>query len=320
MPYTPPEIVKEIMQIDLLTYLQNYEPEELVRVGTNTYTTKTHDSLRISNGLWNWFSRGLGGRSAVDYIKEEKNLTFKEAIDFIAGKTKIQAPVFHENNKRKEEKIFSLPKRNENNNKAKRYLENRGIATEIIEECIKQNLIYEEKNTSNVVFVGYDNKNAKYAFCRGTIGKRFMKEVEESNKAFAFRLLSNIKSNRVHLFESAIDLLSYATLMKYKNLDYHRENLISLGGVFKPAAETKTTKIPITLERFLMENSNITDIFLHFDNDEIGQKASENLIKTLSSKYQIFYSPPPFEKDCNDYLRYVINTKNFNRITKENVR
>ena len=96
--------------------------------------------------------------------------------------------------------------------------------------------------------------------------------------------------------------------------------MISLGGVFKPADETKTTKIPITLERFLMENSNITDIFLHFDNDEIGQKASENLIKILSSKYQIFYSPPPFEKDCNDYLRYVINTKNFNRITKENVR
>ena len=52
MPYIPPEIVKKAKQIDLLTYLQNYEPFELVEVCKNTYTTKSHDSIKISNGLW----------------------------------------------------------------------------------------------------------------------------------------------------------------------------------------------------------------------------------------------------------------------------
>ena len=51
MAYIPPELVAEARQVDLLTYLKNYEPYELVEVCRNTYTTKSHDSLKISNGL-----------------------------------------------------------------------------------------------------------------------------------------------------------------------------------------------------------------------------------------------------------------------------
>ena len=57
--YIPPEIVAEAKKMDVLTYLKNYEPNELVSIGNETYTTKTHESMRISNGLWNWFSRGI---------------------------------------------------------------------------------------------------------------------------------------------------------------------------------------------------------------------------------------------------------------------
>ena len=42
------------------------EPNELVRFSGNTYTTRTHDSLKISNGKWMWWSRGIGGNSALD--------------------------------------------------------------------------------------------------------------------------------------------------------------------------------------------------------------------------------------------------------------
>lgn len=45
--------------MDLLTYLQTYEPDELVRISANTYTMKTNDSLKISNGMWMWWSRGI---------------------------------------------------------------------------------------------------------------------------------------------------------------------------------------------------------------------------------------------------------------------
>ena len=42
MPYISPEVVEQARQIDLLTYLQSCEPQELVRNSVNNYTTRTH--------------------------------------------------------------------------------------------------------------------------------------------------------------------------------------------------------------------------------------------------------------------------------------
>ncbi len=46
---------------------------------------------------------------------------------------------------------------------------------------------------------------------------------KEVIKHIPFRLKAKTENNRVHLFESAIDLLSYATLLKMKNIDWHRK-------------------------------------------------------------------------------------------------
>lgn len=43
MPYINREDIIKAKQMDLLTYLQNFEPNELVRVSSNTYSTKEHD-------------------------------------------------------------------------------------------------------------------------------------------------------------------------------------------------------------------------------------------------------------------------------------
>ena len=93
MPYIAPEVVQQAKRMDLLTYLKNYEPYELVRFSGNTYTTKTHDSLKISNGKWMWWSRGIGGRSALDYLIKVRGYTFMEAVQSIAGQAAIQPPV-----------------------------------------------------------------------------------------------------------------------------------------------------------------------------------------------------------------------------------
>lgn len=62
MPYIAPEVITEAKRMDLLTYLSEYEPEELVKFSSNTYTTKTHDSLKISNGKWMWWSERYRGQ------------------------------------------------------------------------------------------------------------------------------------------------------------------------------------------------------------------------------------------------------------------
>ena len=78
MRYIAAEDIARAKEMDLLTYLRNYEPQELVHVSGNTYCTREHDSLRISNGKWCWFSQGIGGRSALDYLIKVKGIPFIE--------------------------------------------------------------------------------------------------------------------------------------------------------------------------------------------------------------------------------------------------
>lgn len=77
MPYIDPKVVLEAKKMDLLTYLKNFEP---------------HDSLKISNGKWMWFSRGIGGTTALNYLIEVKGYSFIEVVETITGKQVVVAP------------------------------------------------------------------------------------------------------------------------------------------------------------------------------------------------------------------------------------
>ena len=52
MPVVSKEEIANARKMDLLLYLRAYEPGELVRFSGETYCTRTHHSLKISNGKW----------------------------------------------------------------------------------------------------------------------------------------------------------------------------------------------------------------------------------------------------------------------------
>ena len=87
-----PKQVLEAKKMNLLTILKNFEPHELVRLDKNNYTTRTHDSLKISNGKWMWFSRGIGGTTALNYLIEVKGYSFIEVVETITGKQVVVVP------------------------------------------------------------------------------------------------------------------------------------------------------------------------------------------------------------------------------------
>lgn len=153
MPYIPTEVVARAREMDLLTYLKNYEPGELVHFGGNTYCTREHDSLKISNGKWCWFSRGIGGRTALDYLIKVKELTFIEAVERIVGYSAVQPPVFELAPKKTAEKILLLPRASRCATHAVRYLSGRGIDSELIDFCLATGRLYESGGKyHNVVF------------------------------------------------------------------------------------------------------------------------------------------------------------------------
>ena len=302
MPYYPHELVEEVRKVDLLTYLETYEPKELVKVSGDTYTTKTHDSIRISNGMWNWFSRGIGGKSALDYLIKVKGYEFTQAVEAIVGKTPV-LPTSRARPAKKEIKELLLPKANRYPNKAIDYLtKERGIDFELVDYCIKNNLIFESYKYHNVVFVGCDENNKpRYAAFRSTNGERIMGDCSGSSKKYSFRIV-NENCNEVHLFECAIDLLSYATLLKMKGKNWLSYNLLSLSGVYQPKEKIKDSKVPVALERYLSADPNINKIYLHLDNDKAGRLATKALQTILPNHIKVIDNPVPQGKDVNDFL------------------
>lgn len=301
MPYIAPEVITEAKRMDLLTYLREYEPGELVKFSSNTYTTRTHDSLKISNGKWMWWSRGIGGKSALDYLIKVRGMDFVQAVQTIMGNGSVSFPTC-ENIKSYEEQPLLLPEKSPTADVVFDYLFGRGIDYEIINHCLEQELIIESLPYHNAVFIGYDeNKEPKYAAYRATNQSRIMGDCTGSKKQYSFRLTAE-NTGEVHLFECAIDLLSYATLEKMAGRDWRKDNLVSLAGVYLPKERIEDSTTPAALVKYLDEKPQIKKIFLHFDNDNAGRKASLALKTILPSKYEVIDSPPPCGKDYNDFL------------------
>ena len=301
MPYIAPEVITEAKRMDLLTYLREYEPGELVRFSSNTYTTRTHDSLKISNGKWMWWSRGIGGKSALDYLIKVRGMDFVEAVQTIMGNGSVSFPTY-ENIKSYEEQPLLLPEKSPTTDVVFDYLFGRGIDFEIINYCLEQELIIESLPYHNAVFIGYDeSKEPKYAAYRATNQSRIMGDCTGSKKQYSFRLTAE-NTGEVHLFECAIDLLSYATLMKPEGKDWRQYNLVSLAGVYSPKQKIEDSKVPVTLGRLLEKDRTIGRIVLHLDNDIAGRKATKALQTILSDKYEVVDDPPQYGKDVNDFL------------------
>ena len=66
--------VEEARQIDLLSYFEKYRQDDLVRITAREYCTVEHDSLKMSYGMCMWWSRKIGGKSALDYLIEAARL------------------------------------------------------------------------------------------------------------------------------------------------------------------------------------------------------------------------------------------------------
>lgn len=294
------EMIQKARQLDLLTYLQLQQPWELVPIGPNRYQTKTHDSLKIDHGMWYWWSRNIGGRSALDYLVAVEGWEFRKAALHILELERIPlAETAPKPSQSMKAKIpFCLPKKAKESTRVIAYLMQRGIDRDIIDYFVSKGLLYESHPYHNAVFVGRNEKGEPaYAALRSTGTKRFAGEAAGSQKAYAFSF-SEGRSATVHVFESAIDLLSYATLQKMRGTDWKAESYVSLGGCCFSVEEG----LPPSLTHMLHEKQNIQVIKLHLDNDSAGRTYTQAIIEIFQNDYQVINAPPPCGKDVNDYL------------------
>lgn len=311
MNYVTKEQIERAKQWDLLTYLQCFEPYELVRCSRNAYSTRTHDSLKISNGKWFWWSRGIGGRSALDYLIKVHGLSFPDAVLQIDGSTPAPAPlavsIFQRGTLSAR---LELPEAYETPNRVMAYLGKRGISRDVIQFCLDSGRLYESRMYHNAVFVGFDLTGApRYAAIRGTTRTRYMGEAPGSDKRYSFAIPADDSRVELHLFESAIDLLSYCTLAAISGKDWRQAHQLSLAGIYSPKEKMADTIAPAALTHYLQSYPEVKRLVLHLDNDEPGRSAAVMIQQLLSQTYEIFDEPPKHGKDINDELMMYRNTQ-----------
>ncbi|GHV47140.1 hypothetical protein FACS189499_04120 [Clostridia bacterium] len=287
------EQIARAKAVDILEYLLANEPDNLKRIG-NSHYLKDHDSFEISNGLWNWHSRGVGGKNVIDYLIKVRGYGFVDAVRVLANdETPIPCPVLAKARPPTELKQFTLPPRNRDNERIIAHLQSRGIDKTLVQECINRGQIYESATYHHCVFVGRDENNkAKFAALRSVSGD-FKRDATGSDKRYGFAIPpANKDCKTVAVFESPIDALSHKIL--YPEMDIYR---LSLGGVALSA-----------LTHFLQHHKEIRHCKVCTDNDAAGESAVTKIaeIPGITAVREL----PMLGKDWNEFLQIALKEVN----------
>lgn len=311
------EQVKQVRDMDLLSYLQSHEPEELKPDGPGRYTTVSHGSLVISNGKWRWNSQGIVGVSALDYLIKVRGKGFVSAVEALVGERAADIQVIKPQDREQPRKwTFYPPRAEKYSNGAVSYLQGRGISPDVIRQCLQAGILYESRyfnskikhhNAPICVFAGKNEQGEiKFAAMRG-LDSDFKQDKAGSDKLYSFCLLAkNPQSRYLAVFEAPIDALSHATLQQKDGWkwDGHR---LSLGGTSG-----------VALMAFLERNPQITRIALHLDSDAPGIKAARKIKPELAadrrfSHIKVSVNPPRKGKDYNAALQNIIKEQHKSR-------
>lgn len=272
----------------------------------NHYRLKNTDKMFINGNRWFWYYANRGGKT-VSFLTDYEGIPFVEAMRALIhedGKEQT-APVPIKAPKHRENASLLLPDPNPDNRALFRYLTKRGISRNLITDLVNKGVLYQtnkrferdengnmvqKDGSAQVIFIGTDMEGEpRYACSRSMTGDGKY-DLPGSEKAYSFAIPAGGESRSVWVFESAIDLLSHATLCSYRKnpVPVHR---VSLGGVS-----------PKALEQYLSDHPGILYVNLALDADAPGRSAVKDITKLLDGKRKVYDHPPRFGKDYNDDL------------------
>ena len=285
-------------RIGVLDYLRKFEPGELVRVSRTDYCTRSHDSLIISeNGLFHWFSVGVGGNNAIDYLLKVKKMDFVSAVrllnEYAPLHSSFQPVNFHVRIEEQKELVCPVP--DSSNEAIKAYLFRRGICSKVFRFCNDNGLLYQTTRGGykNCVFVGMnENGQPKSAFIRGC-NSTWRGDAEGSQKKYGFCIpAEDPVCDTVEVYEAPIDAMSGATLRHlHKKEPWRGIHYLAIGGLnYQPVD-------------WFLDHHAIKTVRLCLDNDQRGRAFSGKLAEKLKSNgYLVEDVPPTYGKDYNDQL------------------
>lgn len=273
--------------ITIKTLLEKLD-EPLKQVG-KTARWQRHPSVSMKDNLWYQHSQKRGGLP-IDFLIMFFNYSESEAIDFILNNLDDAVALTTELTP---DSLYRPPK-NPNHHAISIYLKHfRFINENVIDDIIKQGLLYEERNYKNCIFVGQSpDGSIKHIHRHSThlSNELYKGNTLGSDSRYSFNIPGTSES--LYVFEAPIDLLSFITL----NPEHWKEHsYLALCGLSSQS-----------LHQYLSNNEHIKKVFLCLDNDIHGFKAITSIIEELQlhNHYEIQCIRPRF-KDFNEDLKFI---------------
>ena len=295
MPGVTKEQVVAARRMTAIEFLRRYRAADLVKSSAHgEFELKSHDSFKINgeSSLWHWKSRGIGGKSALDYLLHVEGCSFVEAVRLLCDEQPVFTPKIHANVERKRPP-FEPPEKSPTSTRVEAYLRCRGISQAVIDHCLQTGILYESLPYHNCVFVGKDAEGTpRYAALRGTYtyGKQFKAESTGSDKRFGFCIAPTAESSALAVFEAAIDAMAEMSLAG----DAADKYRLSLGGIYA-SEEGREIHPPAALEEFLAQHPRVDRIEFCLDNDPPGRAAAAALARLYGERYRVAVRLPPIE-------------------------
>jgi len=244
----------------------------------------------------------------IDFVVKFGNMSKLQAMEYILN-SKAYSHI-DISSKQPESSIikksFELPPKADSYKQMMAYLiGTRKIDKDIVYQCIKDKLIYQAEKVLydgskvyNCAFVGLDKNNeAKHCHLRATNSfSNFRGDVLGSDKSIGFSLRGN--NNTLLVFESAIDALSGASLIKHIYGDnWSNYHFLSQNGVGNIGA----------LNKYLSDYPEIEDVYVCYDNDVAGNEGFRHTCDLLLDKGLAVTYAVSISKDMNDDLKNDLN-------------
>lgn len=297
------EQIEAARKVGVLEYFQIRMPHELVKVSCHDFRTKTHSSLIISdNGLFHWYSAGVGGNNAIDYLLKVEKMDFVSAVRLLNEIAPVRSSfqsVSPLSPSPKISKVFTPPERDQSVDTVQSYLYRRGISGKVFRFCCNSGIVYQTTRGGykNCVFLGLDeNGIPRSAFTRSCQGT-WRGDISGSQKKYGFLIPAESEHcSSVSIFEAPIDAMSAASLVQYERQQPWRSQFyLSMGGMNQQS-----------INYFLETHPNVKNISLCLDNDVPGRNFSKRLQEMLINEgYNVVDTPPKIGKDYNEQLLFL---------------
>jgi hypothetical protein len=283
-----PQVIEQARKADVIDFFKWYCGFSFVKQGRG-YRCKEHQSLVVSFSriYWHWFSKNMGG-NAIDYLINIEKMMFLDAVMTLSGIAPAAASY------ECPPKTLMLPEKAAPSCLNEYLCVKRCIDREIVETLIRDGKIYEDSR-KNIVFVGFDELGKPgFASLRGTCENIvFRRDCSGSNKKYSFNV-SNPNSETLYIFEAALDLCSFGTIVNMMTGDknaWKRLNMLSLAGVSD-----------ISIPQYLKTLPLINVLFFCLDDDDSGNNASMQYIEKYQQMGYFAWRHKPVGKDFNDDL------------------